>query len=104
MRDPVTYGVEFIVISVESFRPLTGIARGSVWGAVRFLDTFWLLLRFAIYLIKNIHSYLSQVFPEAPLVEHLSHVGAMQHDLPCESVEWLLHVSGFCLEVLSKRQ
>ena len=53
---------EFIVILVEGFLPLTSIAEGSVWGAVGFLDTFWLLLRFVIYLIKNIHSSLSKVF------------------------------------------
>ena len=48
-------------------------------------------LRFVIYLIKNIHSYLSKVFLEAPLSEHLSHVEAMQYDLHCESVKRLLH-------------
>ena len=61
-------------------------------------------LKFLIYLIKNIHSYLSKVFSEAPLDDNLSHVGAMQHDLPCESVEWLLHGAGFCWEVLLERQ
>ena len=40
MQDPVASGVEFIGISVEGFRPLTGIARDSVWGTVGFLDTF----------------------------------------------------------------
>ena len=29
MQDPVTSGVEFIVISVEGFQPLTGIAKDS---------------------------------------------------------------------------
>ena len=57
-----------------------------------------------IYLIKNIHSYLSKVFSEAPLGEHLSHVGARQHDLPCKSVEWLGRGAGFCGVVLLKRQ
>ena len=41
------------------------------------------------------HFYLSKGFWKAPLGEHLSRVGAMQHDLPCESVEWLLHGAGF---------
>ena len=66
MQDPVASGVEFINISIEGFRGIsvegfrlfTGIARDSVWGALGFLDTFWFLLRLAIYLIKNIHSYL----------------------------------------------
>ena len=49
----------FVGISVEGFRLVTGIAGDSVWGAVGVLDTFWLLLRFAKDLIKNIHSYLS---------------------------------------------
>ena len=80
----------------EMFQMFQNVSRDSVWVATGFLDTFWLLLRFVIYLIKNIHSYLSKVFSEAPLGEHLSHVGAMQHDLPCESVEWLLHGAGFC--------
>ena len=75
---------------------MTGVARGSVWDAMGFLGTFWLLLRFVICLIKNIHSYLSKAFLEAPAGEHLSHVGAMQHDLLCKSVEWLLHGAGFC--------
>ena len=97
MQDPVASGKEFIVISVEDFQLLAGFVRDSVWGAVGFLDTFRLLLRFAIYLIKNICSYLSKVFSEAPLGEHL---GIMQHDFPCESVEWLLHGP----EVLSQRQ
>ena len=41
-------------------------------------------------------SSLSKVFSEAPLGEHLCHVGTMQHDLPCKSVEWLLYGAGFC--------
>ena len=67
----------------------------------------WVLvitLRFVIYLIKNIHFYLSKVFSEAPLGWHLSHVGARQHDLPCESVEWLLHGVGFYWGMLLERQ
>ena len=40
--------------------------------------------------------YLSKVFSEAPLSEHLCHVGTMQHDFPCKSVEWLLHGMRFC--------
>ena len=75
---------------------MTDIARGSVWDAMGFLDTFWLLLRFVVYLMKNMHSYLSKVFSEAPLGEHLFQVGAMQHDLPCKSV-WLLCGTGFLL-------
>ena len=67
MQDSVASGVEFIGISiwafvgilVEGFQLITGITGDSVWGTVGFLDTFWLLLRFAIDLIKNIHSYLS---------------------------------------------
>ena len=43
MQDPVASGVEFIVILVEGFQLLTGIARDSAWGAVGFLDTFWFL-------------------------------------------------------------
>ena len=38
---------------------------------------------------------LSEVFSEAPLGEHLCHVGTMQHDLPCKSIEWLLYGAGF---------
>ena len=66
-----------------------------LWDAVAFLDTLWLLLRFVMYLIKNVHSYLSTVFLEATLGEHLRHVGAIKHDLPCKSVEWLLHGAVF---------
>ena len=40
MQDPVASGVEFIVISVEGFQPLTGIPSDSVWGAMGFLDIF----------------------------------------------------------------
>ena len=58
---------------------------------------------FVICLTINMHS-LSKGFSKAPLDEHLSHVGAIQHDLPCKSVEWLLHSTDFCWEVLSKRQ
>ena len=54
----------------------------SVWSGV----SLWLLLKFVIYLNKNIRSCLSKGFSEAPLGEHLSHVGAMQHDLLCKSV------------------
>ena len=32
MQDPLASGMEFIVISVEGFRLLTGIARDSVGG------------------------------------------------------------------------
>ena len=46
--------------------------------------------------MKNIRFYLSKVFSEAPLSEHLSHIGAMLHDLPSESVERLLYDVGFC--------
>ena len=76
---------------------MTGIARDSIWGAVGCSwIRFGFYLKSVIYLIKIIHFYLSKVFSEAPLSEHLSHVGAMQHDLPCESVEWLLHGADFC--------
>ena len=61
-------------------------------------------LRFVLYLIKNIHSYLPKVFLEAPLGDHLSHVDTMQHDLPCESVQWFRHGAGCCWEVPSERQ
>ena len=64
-------------------------------GAVGFLDTFWLLLRLVIYLTQNIHSYLSKVFSEVPVGEDLSHIEAMQQDLPSESVEWFLHGASF---------
>ena len=53
---PWASGMEFIVILVEGFWLLTSIAKCSVCGVVGFLDLFWLLLRFVIYLIKNIHS------------------------------------------------
>ena len=71
MQDTVASEMELILILVEGFWPLTSTAKDSVWGAVGFLDTFWLLLMFVIYLIKNIQSYLCKVFSEAPLDEHL---------------------------------
>ena len=37
-------------------------------------------LRSVMYLIKNIHFYLSKVFSQVPLGEHLSRVGARQHN------------------------
>ena len=85
------------MISVEGFQTLTGITRDSGWGAAGFLDTVLVItLTFVIYLTKNIHFHLSKVFSEASLNEQLSHVGAVKHGLPCESVEWLLHGAGFC--------
>ena len=103
--EPCSLWNEIHLILVGGFWPLTSITKGSVWGAVvGFLDTFWLLPKFVIYLIKNIHSYLSKVFLEALFGEHFCHVGAMQHDLPCKSVELLLYAASFCWEVLSKRK
>ena len=48
------------------------------------------------YLESQFFKCLSKVFSEAPLGEHLSHVRARQHDLLCESLEWLLLGMGFC--------
>ena len=50
MLDPVASEMESFVILVKSKRA----QEGSDWGVVGFLDMFWLLFRFKIYLIKNI--------------------------------------------------
>ena len=64
------------MLLVQGFRPLTGIAKGSVCSSVELLDTLWLLLKFGIYMVKNIHSYLPKAFSEAHLGQHLCHVGS----------------------------
>ena len=93
MQDPITSGMEFIVISIEGFQPLTGIAKNS--GVLRCscisLDYYFRVCN----ILDQKYTLLRKVFSEATLVEHLSPVGARQHDLPCESLEWLLHGVGF---------
>ena len=102
-----------VCINAEPCRVWSGVHCDVSWGLLT-IDWYRKALRLGcyevpgyvlvIYLIKNIHSYLSKVFSEAPLGEHLSHVGARQHDLPCKSVEWLGRGAGFCGVVLLKRQ
>ena len=66
MQDLVASGVEFIVISVEDCRALTGLAKDSGCCGVP-EQVLAITLRFVIYLINNIHFYLSKVFSEASL-------------------------------------
>ena len=56
------------------------------------------------YLESQFFKWLSKCFSEAPFGEHLSHVGARQHDLLCESLEWLLLGVGFYWEMFLERQ
>ena len=57
IQEPVASEMDSFAILVKDFSPLGGITEFLAWGAAEFLDTFWFLFRFIIYLIKNIHSY-----------------------------------------------
>ena len=95
MQYPVASGVKFIVVSVKDCRALTGLTKDSGCCGVP-KQVLAITLRFVIYLINNIHFYVSKVFFRSfSLGYHWSRVGARQHDLPCKSVEWLLHGVGF---------
>ena len=57
MQELVALEVEFLVILIKSFPPLSDVTESFVLGAVGFLDMFHLPSRFKIDLIKNIHSH-----------------------------------------------
>ena len=57
IREPEALEMELLVILIKGFWQLTGVTESSIFDVVGSLDTFLLLIRFTIYLIKNKHVY-----------------------------------------------
>ena len=53
IQDSAAPEIELLVILIKDFWLLTGITESSIFGVVGSLDTFLLVFRFMIYLIKN---------------------------------------------------